>query len=190
MKIWIDADACPRPVKEIVFRASERLQIPVCLVANTGLAKHHSRLVSSVIVPGGLDVADDYIAEQATAADLVITADIPLAATDRQEGRNRPRPPGGAVHRPECGGAPLGARSAAGSARRGAHPGGTGAVRTSGPAAVRLGARPDADANGEEPGRPGTSVLITGATVMRISSVQPADDIEGKTHLESAPLAG
>jgi uncharacterized protein YaiI (UPF0178 family) len=80
MRIWIDADACPRVVKEILFRASERLQIPVCLVANKGLAKYHSRLVSSVIVPGGLDEADHYIAEHATPADLVITADIPLAA--------------------------------------------------------------------------------------------------------------
>ena len=80
MKIWIDADACPRVIKEIVFRASERLEIPVCLVANTGLAKHHSRLITSVVVADGFDVADDYIAEQATPQDLVITADIPLAA--------------------------------------------------------------------------------------------------------------
>ncbi len=80
MKIWIDADACPRMVKEIVFRASGRLQIQVVLVANQGLAKHHSRLVSSIVVPGGLDVADDYIAQHATSEDLVITADIPLAA--------------------------------------------------------------------------------------------------------------
>lgn len=80
MKIWIDADACPRVVKEIVFRASERLQIQVRLVANKVLAKYHSRLVSSVVVPGGVDVADDYIARHATSEDLVITADIPLAA--------------------------------------------------------------------------------------------------------------
>jgi len=80
MKIWIDADACPRVIKEIVFRASERLELPVILVANQGLAKHHSRLITSVIVKEGLDAADDYIAEQATPEDLVITADIPLAA--------------------------------------------------------------------------------------------------------------
>lgn len=80
MTIWIDADACPRVVKEIVFRASERLQIPVCLVANAGLEKHRSRLVRCVVVSGGLDAADDYIAEHAAAEDLVITADIPLAA--------------------------------------------------------------------------------------------------------------
>jgi uncharacterized protein len=80
LKIWIDADACPRVIKEIVFRASERLEVPVCLVANTSLARHHSRLISSVVVDGGFDAADDYIAEHAAPDDLVITADIPLAA--------------------------------------------------------------------------------------------------------------
>jgi uncharacterized protein YaiI (UPF0178 family) len=80
MKIWIDADACPRIIKEIVFRASERLQVPVCLVANQNLAKAHSRLVTSVQVAAGLDIADDYIVQHAAPADLVITADIPLAA--------------------------------------------------------------------------------------------------------------
>jgi hypothetical protein len=86
MKIWIDADACPRVVKDIVFRAAERLQVEVCLVANQGLAKHHSRLVSSVIVPGGFDEADKHIAEHASAVDLVITADIPLAAKIVEKG--------------------------------------------------------------------------------------------------------
>jgi uncharacterized protein YaiI (UPF0178 family) len=80
MKIWIDADACPRIVKDIVFRASERLQLPVCLVANTDLSKAHSPLITSVRVADGPDIADDFIAENATPADLVITADIPLAA--------------------------------------------------------------------------------------------------------------
>jgi uncharacterized protein YaiI (UPF0178 family) len=80
MKIWIDADACPRVIKDILFRASERLQVPVCLVANKGLAKHNTNLVESVLVEDGFDVADDYIAEHAAAEDLVITADIPLAA--------------------------------------------------------------------------------------------------------------
>jgi hypothetical protein len=80
MTIWIDADACPRIIKEIVFRASERLQVPVRLVANKGLTKHHSRLVTSVVVAEGFDAADDHIVQQATGEDLVITADIPLAA--------------------------------------------------------------------------------------------------------------
>lgn len=80
MKIWIDADACPRVIKEIVFRASERLHIPVCLVANKSLAKHETHLVQCVVVKEGFDVADDHIAEHAAPEDLIITADIPLAA--------------------------------------------------------------------------------------------------------------
>lgn len=80
MKIWIDADACPRVIKEILFRASERLQVPVCLVANKPLGKHQGKLIESIVVGKGFDVADDYIAEHAAAIDLVITADIPLAA--------------------------------------------------------------------------------------------------------------
>ena len=80
MKIWIDADACPRIIKEILFKASERLKIPVSLVANKTLAKHNTDLVESIVVADGFDVADDYIAEHATPEDLVITADIPLAA--------------------------------------------------------------------------------------------------------------
>lgn len=86
VKIWIDADASPRIVKEIVFRAAERLRIEVCLVANQPLTKHHSRLVSSVVVPEGPDAADDYIAEHAAPHDLVITADIPLAARIVEKG--------------------------------------------------------------------------------------------------------
>jgi len=80
MKIWIDADACPRVIKEILFRASQRLKVPVCLVANKSLAKHNTDLIESIVVADGFDVADDYIADHAAGEDLVITADIPLAA--------------------------------------------------------------------------------------------------------------
>lgn len=80
LKIWIDADACPRVIKEIVFRASARLNLPVLLVANKSLTKHNTRLVQSIVVADGFDAADDYIADHAAAEDLVITADIPLAA--------------------------------------------------------------------------------------------------------------
>lgn len=80
MKIWIDADACPRVIKEIVFRASERLKLPVLLVANKSLSRHNTGLIDSIVVADGFDVADDYIAEHAAPEDLVITADIPLAA--------------------------------------------------------------------------------------------------------------
>jgi uncharacterized protein YaiI (UPF0178 family) len=80
MHIWIDADACPRAVKEVVFRASARLNIPVYLVANRALATPPSGDVRVVQVPAGSDVADRYIVDHVEAGDLVITADIPLAA--------------------------------------------------------------------------------------------------------------
>jgi len=86
VKIWIDADACPRVIKEIVFRASERLELPVVLVANKPLSRHHTPLITSVVVADGFDMADDYIAENATPEDLVVTADIPLAARIVEKG--------------------------------------------------------------------------------------------------------
>lgn len=86
MKIWIDADACPRVIKDMIFRASERLKVPVCLVANNDLSRAHTALVTSVRVKDGFDVADDCIAEPARACDLVITADIPLAARIVEKG--------------------------------------------------------------------------------------------------------
>lgn len=81
MKIWIDADAAPRDVKDIVFKASKRLQIPVIMVANMHLQVPNGYpLVSAVWVDGGPDVADAHIAAEAVAGDLVVTQDIPLAA--------------------------------------------------------------------------------------------------------------
>jgi uncharacterized protein YaiI (UPF0178 family) len=80
MQIWIDADACPKPAKELVFRASARLSLSVCLVANRGMALPPSPLIRLVQVKPGSDVADGYIVQHVAAGDLVITADIPLAA--------------------------------------------------------------------------------------------------------------
>ncbi|MFP4624810.1 MAG: YaiI/YqxD family protein [Gemmatimonadota bacterium] len=81
MKIWIDADAAPNAVKEIVFRASARLGLETAVVANQRLSTPKSNpRVESVIVPGGPDVADRYIIDHAAEGDLAITADIPLAA--------------------------------------------------------------------------------------------------------------
>lgn len=81
MKIWIDADAAPRDVKEVVFKASKRLTIPVVMVANMHLQTPNGYpLVSAVWVDGGPDVADAHIAAEAMAGDLVVTQDIPLAA--------------------------------------------------------------------------------------------------------------
>ena len=79
MQIWVDADACPNVIKEILFRAAERLQIHLILVANTTLRTPPSRYVSSIRVGAGLDVADNAIVKEMESGDLVITADIPLA---------------------------------------------------------------------------------------------------------------
>ena len=81
LKIWIDADAAPRDVKELVFRAAKRLGIETILVANQRLQTPLGNpLVSAVRVDGGADVADQYIATHASAGDLVVTQDVPLAA--------------------------------------------------------------------------------------------------------------
>ena len=80
MRIWIDADACPGAVKEIVLRAAGRLQVPVVFVANKPINVPLSPLVSTVHVGQGLDVADAHIAASAEKGDLAVTHDIPLAA--------------------------------------------------------------------------------------------------------------
>lgn len=81
MKLWIDADAAPRDVKEIVFRAAKRLELETILVANQRLhVPPGSAYVSAVVVDGGPDVADRYIADNAATGDVAVSADIPLAA--------------------------------------------------------------------------------------------------------------
>ncbi|MAF77684.1 MAG: DUF188 domain-containing protein [Halobacteriovoraceae bacterium] len=80
MKIWVDADACPKVVKELLFKTSLRLNIPLCLVANSYMNIPFHQLISFIKVESGDDVADMYIAEHVAPEDLVITADIPLAA--------------------------------------------------------------------------------------------------------------
>jgi uncharacterized protein len=86
MPIWIDGDACPRPVKEAVFRAGHKKQIPVKLVANQYIAIPASPFIQFIQVESGFDKADDFIVAQASATDLVITADIPLAAGAIEKG--------------------------------------------------------------------------------------------------------
>lgn len=80
MQIWVDADACPRVIKEIIFRAARRLEVATTLVANQALEIPASNFIEAVQVKAGLDVADGYIVQHLSAGDLVITADIPLAA--------------------------------------------------------------------------------------------------------------
>lgn len=80
MKIWVDADACPGVIKDILYRAAQRWQIPTTLVANQMLTTPPSRFICARQVPHGFDVADVYIVGQVNKGDLVITADISLAA--------------------------------------------------------------------------------------------------------------
>lgn len=86
MSIWVDADACPNAIKEILFRAAERARIPVVLVANQWLRTPPSRFIRAIQVPAGLDVADSEIVQRAVPGDLVVTADIPLAARVLEKG--------------------------------------------------------------------------------------------------------
>lgn len=80
MQIWVDADACPKPIKEVLFRVAQRLSINVTLVANQALRVPPSPYIRTFQVGAGFDVADHRIVAQAAPGDLVITADIPLAA--------------------------------------------------------------------------------------------------------------
>ncbi len=80
MQIWVDADACPGVIKDMLFRVADRTGITVTLVANRHLRTPPSRFIKSIVVPAGFDVADKEIVKLAQAGDLVITADIPLAA--------------------------------------------------------------------------------------------------------------
>ena len=79
MRLWVDADACPNAVKEIIFRAADRRQIETTLVANQFIRVPKSRFIKAMQVASGFDVADDTIVAKMCPGDLVITADIPLA---------------------------------------------------------------------------------------------------------------
>jgi len=86
MKILVDADACPNTIKEILFRASQRLKIPMTMVANHGIGIPKSIFINFILVSQGFDVADRHIVSLVNPGDLVITADIPLAAGAIEKG--------------------------------------------------------------------------------------------------------
>ena len=94
MQIWVDADACPGVIKEILFRAAERKQIPTVLVANQTIRHPPSQWIRAMQVEKGFDVADNRIVESASPGDLVITADIPLAAAVIDKGAHALNPRG------------------------------------------------------------------------------------------------
>ena len=94
MQIWVDADACPKVIKDILFRAAERQRIALILVANKPLHTPPSQFIRALQVPAGFDVADNHIVEQVQAGDLVITADIPLAGAGIARAPHAPNPRG------------------------------------------------------------------------------------------------
>jgi uncharacterized protein YaiI (UPF0178 family) len=94
MQIWVDADACPVVIKEILFRAAQRTQIMTTLVANKLLRVPPSPYIRALQVPGGFDVADNRIVQEVAPGDLVITADIPLAAQVIERGGHALNPRG------------------------------------------------------------------------------------------------
>ena len=94
MKVWVDADACPVVIKEILFRAAERTGVQITLVANQQVQIPVSRYINFIQVAQGFDVADNEIVERINIGDLVITADIPLAADVIEKGGHALNPRG------------------------------------------------------------------------------------------------
>lgn len=94
MQIWVDADACPNVIKDILFRAATRAQVLLTLVANQLLRTPPSPYIKAIQVPSGFDVADSKIVQQLQSGDLVITADIPLAALVIEKGGHALNPRG------------------------------------------------------------------------------------------------
>jgi uncharacterized protein YaiI (UPF0178 family) len=94
MQIWVDADACPNVIKEILFRAATRAHVSLTLVANQLLRTPPSPYIKAIQVPSGFDVADGKIVQQLQSGDLVITADIPLAALVIEKGGHALNPRG------------------------------------------------------------------------------------------------
>ena len=94
MKIWVDGDACPNPIKEILYRAARRVEVPLTVVANHLVSIPGSDWIDFVLVKRGLDEADHYIVQHVKVEDLVITADIPLAARIVELGANGLNPRG------------------------------------------------------------------------------------------------
>ena len=94
MNIWVDADACPKAIKQVLFKAADRLQVPLTLVANQYIPAPPSKVIRSIQVAQGFDVADNAIVERVVENDLVITGDIPLAAEVVEKGATALNPRG------------------------------------------------------------------------------------------------
>ena len=95
MQIWVDADACPGEIKELLYRAAERLKVKLTLVANQSLRIPRSEFIETLLVPDGANIADRRIVELTVPGDLVVTADVPLAADVVAKGAEAIDPRGG-----------------------------------------------------------------------------------------------
>jgi uncharacterized protein YaiI (UPF0178 family) len=142
MHIWVDADACPAVIKDILYRAAERAKIRMTLVANKLLRAPPSPDIRALQVPRGIDVADSHIVRELELGDLVVTADIPLAADVIAKGRPRAQPARGVLFAGEHPGAPRAAQLPGRAARHGGADRRSGGVRQHGPQALRGPARP------------------------------------------------
>lgn len=94
LTLWVDADACPGVIKDILYRAAERVGVSLILVANQALRVPRSKFIKAVRVEGGFDVADNHIVQHVQQNDLVVTADIPLAAAVIEKGGHALNPRG------------------------------------------------------------------------------------------------
>jgi uncharacterized protein YaiI (UPF0178 family) len=103
MQIWVDGDACPGEIKELLYRTAERMKIKLTLVANQSLRAPRSEYIDTVLVPDGANVADRRIVELTAPGDLVVTADIPLAADVVAKGAEAIDPRGGLYTRDNIG---------------------------------------------------------------------------------------
>ncbi|MBN2414140.1 YaiI/YqxD family protein [candidate division KSB1 bacterium] len=86
MQIWVDADACPKVIRDILFRAAKRVKVNITLVANRTMRVPASHYIKTILVPSGLDVADEQILQLVQSGDLVVTADIPFASAVIEQG--------------------------------------------------------------------------------------------------------
>ena len=146
MVVWVDADACPAQIKEILFRAAERVQVQTVLVANHALRVPKSRFIQAKQVESGFDVADARIVAALAAGDLVITADVPLAAQVVAAKAFALNPRGTLVHAGQRSGSPRAPQLHGRTALVGRNDARTGAARQDGYSSLRQRARQVSDA--------------------------------------------
>lgn len=151
MQLWIDADACPKTIKEFLFQAAVRLQAPMVLVANSGMYVPRSALIRLAVVGGAVDEADRYILAHCAPGDLVVSADIPLARGFGGQGGGGGGSARHGIHAGQRQGSAGHPQPDAGAARRGPAAGRPGLLWAERPRALRQRLRPGSDALAARP---------------------------------------